>query len=268
MSAVVTIPPEPQHEATALIQAIERAAINPAVDVDKMERLLQMQERILARQAEVAFHAAFAEMQSELPVITERGQIVVDHKVRSEYATFEDINEAVKPILHRHGFGVSFRTDFADGITITAVLSHRQGHKEQTSMKLPADTSGSKNVVQAIGSSVSYGKRYTMQALLNITSGGEDDDGHSGGKAAEAAADMAEVQRFVSLFTDAFDADIHEPEKDALIFKIHDQLRGKQDVYLAVGNLLGTTRKNAVRKHVDAHKERVKGMKENVRRNQ
>ena len=53
-------------------------------------------------------------------------------------------------------------------------------------MKLPADTSGSKNVVQAIGSSVSYGKRYTMQALLNITSGGEDDDGHSGGEAAEA----------------------------------------------------------------------------------
>ncbi|WP_185835578.1 ERF family protein [Pseudomonas aeruginosa] len=39
-----------------------------------------------------------------------------------------------------------------------------------------ADTSGNKNAVQAVASSVSYGKRYTAGALLNFTTHGEDDD--------------------------------------------------------------------------------------------
>ena len=43
---------------------------------------------------------------------------------------------------------------------------------------MPVDTTGSKNGVQAVASSVSYGKRYTAGLLLNITTTGEDDDGN------------------------------------------------------------------------------------------
>ena len=43
-------------------------------------------------------------------------------------------------------------------------------------MSLPVDFTGSKNPVQAIGSSTSYGKRYVAAALLNLTSRGEEDD--------------------------------------------------------------------------------------------
>jgi hypothetical protein len=68
-----------------------------------------------------------------------------------------------------------------DQIITTGVLAHRDGHSEQTELSLPTDTSGSKNAVQAVGSSTSYGKRYTAFALLNITSTGEDDDGQAGG---------------------------------------------------------------------------------------
>src|SRR5690606_9193784 len=57
----------------------------------------------------------------------------------------------------------------------------RDGHSEETTIFLPADTSGSKNSVQAVGSSTSYGKRYTASALLNITTRGEDDDGRAAG---------------------------------------------------------------------------------------
>ncbi|MNE66080.1 ERF superfamily protein [compost metagenome] len=57
------------------------------------------------------------------------------------------------------------------------MLSHRDGHRETTSILLPADATGSKNAVQAVASSVSYGKRYTAGALLNFTTTGEDDDG-------------------------------------------------------------------------------------------
>jgi hypothetical protein len=168
-----------ESSATAIIQVIERAASNPDVDIDKMERLLQMQERILARNAEAAFNTALAQMQNELPVIDENGAIRGrDGRIQSRYAKFEDINEAVKPIMRQYGFAISFRTAFKDGeVIVTGVLTHEGGHREQSDVQLPADASGNKNNVQGWGSSISYGKRYTMNALLNITSRGEDNDG-------------------------------------------------------------------------------------------
>src|SRR5688500_14546934 len=87
----------------AYVQVIERAAANPEVDVAKLEKLLELQERILARHAETAFNSAFAEMQSEMPTIAENGEIKVSGVVRSRYALFEDINDTVKPILKAHG---------------------------------------------------------------------------------------------------------------------------------------------------------------------
>jgi hypothetical protein len=162
---------------------ISDAAANPAVDVEKLERLLNMQERILSRQAEIAFNSAFAEMQAAMPEITERGEIKVNGVVRSKYAKFEDVNEAVKPILKSHGFAVTFKTRTEkDSVTVTGILMHREGHRETTDMMLEADTSGSKNGVQSIGSSVSYAKRYVLNALLNITTRGEDDNGTRGAK--------------------------------------------------------------------------------------
>lgn len=169
--------------ADALINMIERAAMNPAVDIDKMERLFEMRERAIAREAKVAYFEAMARLQVALPAIAERGGIKNNTgKVQSTYARWEDINTAIKPVLTEHGFALSFRTGQEDGqIVVTGILSHSAGHSEETTMRLPIDGSGSKNAVQAIGSSTSYGKRYTAQALLNLVSYGEDDDGRAGG---------------------------------------------------------------------------------------
>lgn len=165
----------------AYAQIIERAASNPNVDVNKLEKLLDMQERVLSRRAEVAFNGAFAEMQSQLPVIAENGQIKIGNEIRSKYALFEDINETCKPILKQHGFALTFKTATEKGAaTVTGILMHKEGHRESTEITLEADTSGSKNSVQSIGSSISYAKRYCLCALLNITSRGEDDDGARG----------------------------------------------------------------------------------------
>jgi hypothetical protein len=195
--AVATVErmPAPASEASAIIHMIERAATNPAVDIDKMERLLDMQERVMARHARVAYAAALAEMQPDLPIIAEKGEIVHSGKLQSTYARWEDINEAIRPVLAKHGFALSFRTGRTDTqIIITGVLSHREGHSEETTMHLPVDTSGSKNAVQAVGSSTSYGKRYTAQALLNLTSRAkddQDDDGEAGGARGGSAAKQA-----------------------------------------------------------------------------
>ena len=153
------------------------------MDIDKLERLLEMQERVLARNARAAYYSALAELQPDLPIITERGGIKDRNgNVQSTYALWEDVNEAIRPILAEHGFSLTFKVSRAqDQITTIGILAHREGHSEQTELSLPTDTSGSKNAVQAVGSSTSYGKRYTAFALLNITSQGEDDDGQKGG---------------------------------------------------------------------------------------
>lgn len=171
------------NESENVLAVISRAAADPSVDIDKLERLLALQERIVARQAQAAYNAALARMQPELPMITERGGIRDrSGDVQSTYALWEDIVEKITPILSKHGFGLSFRTaGIEGGVIVTGVLSHEAGHSEQTSLPLPIDTSGSKNQVQAIGSSTSYGKRYTASALLNLRTGEIDDDGKSGG---------------------------------------------------------------------------------------
>lgn len=174
-----------------IMQIIAEAARNPNVDVDKLERLLAMSERVGEREAKAAYFAAMSEMQDELPSIVERGEIKIGSGAAQKYALWEDINKAIKPVLKKHGFALSFRTGMSDTkITVTGVLSHAQGHSEETTIHLPSDTSGSKNAVQAVGSSTSYGKRYTASALLNLTSGGEDDDGRFAGGDDPVSADQ------------------------------------------------------------------------------
>lgn len=192
MNEVTTIEPreiaarEPAG-ADSILQVIERAAQNPEVDIDKMERLLEMYERVTAQRAKAAYVEALAVMQPKLPTITERGAILDrSGKVMTTYALWEDINEAIKPVLSEHGFALTFRTGFeGDRITVTGVLSHSKGHSEETTMTLPRDDSGAKNAVQAVGSSTSYGKRYTASALLNLASCEKDDDATAAGAISE-----------------------------------------------------------------------------------
>lgn len=177
----------PAHAIAApdsMLAMIERVATDPNADIDKMERLLQMHERLLDRESASAYTAALATMQPRLPSIKERGAIKDrSGNVQSTYALWEDINAAIKPVLNEFGFALSFRTQTDEGmVRVTGVLAHKAGHSEQTEILLPADTSGSKNGVQSVGSSVSYGKRYAAGALLNITTHGEDDDGVLGGQ--------------------------------------------------------------------------------------
>jgi hypothetical protein len=174
----------PVSSADAIISVIERAVSNPDVDIDKMERLLEMQQRVMATNARAAYYSALADMQTELPAIPRRGAIKNKNGgVQSRYALWEDINDAIKPVLAKYGFALSFRTGRDDRmITVTGVLSHREGHSEETMIALPQDESGSKNNVQGVGSSTSYGKRYVAQALLNLTSYDEDDDGQAAGR--------------------------------------------------------------------------------------
>ena len=161
----------------SILAVISRAASDQAVDVDKMERLLNMQERVMKESQSAAYNRDMAMMQAEMPTIARDGKITVNNEVRSTYARFEDIVEQTKPLLAKYGFSVTFQSNVEDSrITVTGTMAHREGHSVTTSLPLPFDSSGSKNTVQAIGSSISYGKRYVFGMLTNVVTG-EDDDG-------------------------------------------------------------------------------------------
>jgi hypothetical protein len=200
----VSYPPA-LSETAAVLSMIERAARDPAVDIDKLERLMKLQEDRDAARSRVAFDAAMAEMQPKLPTIDRRGRIEVREKTSSgrrdgdiqqstPYALWEDINEAIRPILATHGFSLTFRAGRTpEGlVTVTGILAHRDGHREEDTFVLQHDSTGSKNAVQAVGSSNSYGKRYTAINLLNITTRGQDDDGKAAGAPEAITQDQAD----------------------------------------------------------------------------
>jgi hypothetical protein len=173
-SEIVKVEQAASTEMQAVMAMVERVALNPDADISKLEKMLDMQERILNRNAQQAFTADLAAMQSELPLVGKAGR---GHN-NAKYAKLEDINEAIRPTLQKYGFAVTFRINQTDkSVTVTARLSHRMGYSEETNLSLPLDTSGSKNAVQAVGSTVSYAKRYAICALLNISTGDDDDGG-------------------------------------------------------------------------------------------
>lgn len=157
-------------------------ASNPAMDVDKLQRLIDMAKDIKQSDAVAAFNRAFAALQADIPTVIEKGK--GDKGMR--YATLEDIVETVRPVLQRHGFSLSHQTEWPDKATVKVIgiLTHCDGHERRSEFLASSDTSGSKNAIQALGSSNSYGRRYTTKDLLNIVTKHEDDDGKKAGKTA------------------------------------------------------------------------------------
>jgi len=182
----------PAQDASGLALVVERLAANPGVDVDKLQKIIELQERVLRHEAKSAFDGAFAMMQSDMPEIGERGQILVKGQLRSTYAKLEDIHAAIKPVLKTHGFAIRHRTEWPEDrkgtIRIVGILSHRQGHSEESSFEAPMDKSDFRTDIQSMGSTVSYGRRYTTLDLLNLTTRGLDDDGATAGRPAPPAA--------------------------------------------------------------------------------
>lgn len=188
MNAVVEMtpmhPPAPAiSEATALIQAIERAALNPQVDIEKMERLFAMQKEIMARQAETAFNVALAAAQAEIPTIKGRKK---NTQTNSFYADLVAVCDVAMPIVTRHGFSLSFSQGdcpIEGRIRVNCQCAHAGGHSRFYHWDAPIDTVGIKGVqnktqIHGEASSFSYAQRYLTKLAFNLRIEGEDNDGN------------------------------------------------------------------------------------------
>jgi hypothetical protein len=179
-------------ETSAIISVIERAALNPAVDIDKMERLLAMQERILARDAEQSFNEALNKAQADLgPVAADAS----NPQTKSRYASYVALDRAIRPVYGRHGFSLSFdtgETAAPEHIRVTCYVAHSAGHSRTYHVDMPADGKGAKGgdvmtKTHAVGAAMSYGQRYLLKLIFNIAVG-EDRDGNGHGSARDQSA--------------------------------------------------------------------------------
>jgi hypothetical protein len=228
----------PSPEASMdFLSLLAQAAVDPRMDVAKMERLLEMHRQVTEDQRRVAFAAAMARLQAVLPQITKEGRIVVQGTERSRYARIEDIDVAIRPLLAAEGFSLQFDTEAKDhGLLITGKITHAEGHSETRSLLLPMDAQGAKSPVQGVGSTVSYGRRYLLKMILGIVERGEDDDGQGGGQAitdvqlADLSALLTEVQadlpRFLAYMQVEQLADIRARDYKRAVTALETKRRG------------------------------------------
>jgi hypothetical protein len=188
-------------ETAVVLEGITRAALDPNVDVAKLERLLDIQERLLADQRRTTFRAALARLQEKLPQITKAGVILDrDGRARNKFAKLEDLDAVIRPLLAEEGFSFSFDSKATPNgmIQFTGALAHRDGHSETKMIDLPIDGGAGRNAVQSVGSSTSYARRYLISMHLNLITRDEDDDG-AGGTANDpiTAAQATELHRLL-----------------------------------------------------------------------
>lgn len=189
----LAVRPDSQSAEIAIVDVISRAASDPKVDVDKMERLLAMQKEVMADQSRRSFNDALHNFQQECPQLTRGSGIVVKGELRSRYSKYEDMMKVIRPIMHKHGFSERFDTETHNGVicSVICTLSHVGGHSETSRFPVAPDQTGSKNQIQAIGSALSYGKRYSLGAALGLVFTDEDDDGRGTSKLREEMDDAA-----------------------------------------------------------------------------
>lgn len=186
LPAPVVAQPPAAPQAGSLLPLIERA-MDPTMDPSKLTALLEAKEKWEAQEARKAFTAALAAFKADPPVLTKNKRVSYPGKTggQTEYshATLDQVSAVIGSALTKHG--LSHRWEVAqgpEGITVTCVLQHALGHSERVPMTAPADSSGSKNSIQAIGSTVTYLQRYTLLAATGMAVKGQDDDGAGGPK--------------------------------------------------------------------------------------
>jgi hypothetical protein len=153
-----------------------RMAVEKGADLEKLSKLLDLQERYEAMQAKKAFQQAMADFKANPPNI-DKDKKVSFGNTKYSHASLYNVVDKITKELSKHGLSASWETHQNGQIGVTCRITHVLGHSQETTLQAPADTSGSKNAIQAIGSTISYLQRYSLLAVLGLAAHDMDDDG-------------------------------------------------------------------------------------------
>lgn len=172
----------PVSPVSNMLEIISRAASDPNVDIEKLERLMALKERMDAKQAEIDFNAAMSRIQAETRRIAANE---TNKQTGSKYATYAALDRVLRPIYTNEGLSLSFGTESAPEGMVGMVchVSHEHGHTREYRAQVPSDGKGAKGgdvmtKTHAFGSGASYGMRYLLKMIFNVAIGEDDNDGN------------------------------------------------------------------------------------------
>lgn len=157
------------------------------VDPDTIGKMVDLYERVHNIQAKQAFNEAMLAIQKHMD--TTRVPATGRNKVTKNgttvpYHTLTDIQRVLNPVCAGHGISYGFDTETASkAFVLTLNIRHTMGHAEKVRTTVPLDESGSKNAIQGVGSSESYGMRYGLIKGFGLSRYLHDNDGADGGPA-------------------------------------------------------------------------------------
>lgn len=163
----------PPPDDAPTIDKLLHAAVDKNVSPEALEKLLNLEERITARQAKQQYAEALEKFQSECPPIFKatKGQL-------ANYAKLDDIEKHVRPYLRANGFSYDWDRELLEGhagwMRVVAILRHQGGHEERRGFPVPIDqlkTRDGRNVrsgAQEVGASDTYGMRRSFLSVLGM----------------------------------------------------------------------------------------------------
>lgn len=152
-------------------------AINKDLDIEKLGKLMELQKQYNEDMARKAFFAAIGDFQATVPEIRKNKKVKFKD-TEYHFAPLSDITRQIKEACK--ACGLSYRWEIQDTkeeIKVTCLVTHSDGHTEKTTMTASPDVTGSKNPIQARGSSIEYLKRYTLIGALGLSTADSDVDG-------------------------------------------------------------------------------------------
>ncbi len=204
-------------------------ALEKQADPGTLEKLMDLQERWEAGQAQKAFVKAMSAFKQEAPSVLKKGDRVNFTTTKGttsyNYANLGSIVQEITAMLGKNELSASWNTRQTDkgDVEVTCNITHVAGHRESVVLRGPVDQSGNKNPIQAIGSTVTYLQRYTLLAALGLATGESDDDGQGGSsrnpdpdkspfKDPPAGIQKPDPGKFMQEPDPSPDVKIHEPE--------------------------------------------------------
>lgn len=199
MNSVVEMNPEPKRGRAVAVTPSPMDIVNAAMkggNVEMYREAVALMKEMDTFAARKAFNNALADAKAKLPILKKNRLVSFENKAgdttRYRHEDLAEVVRTVVPILSEFGLSHRYRLSNKPGqpISVTCIISHRDGYCEENELSAAADPSGGKNAIQAVKSTVTYLERITLIASLGLAAA-EDDDGRTSEAPAEAEPEAA-----------------------------------------------------------------------------
>lgn len=112
------------------------------------------------------------------------------------YTTLDDILDNVRPLLSKYELAITQDLSYSDNcLNIVTLLMHSSGQFIESS---PLSMPITEFKAQAVGSAITYGRRYSLNAILSIASEEDDDDGSRASGITKVVASDEDIRWFLT----------------------------------------------------------------------